>query len=701
MVLLCAGAALLQLAAGLPADRYSGTGSSTDYAIVASSTNAGLTGDVAGWRSTGGHPELGEPNATSSPPSLARHPYVQSCGQTSAVIAWKTDVAVTGAVEYGTTTALGLEASDTGTSTDHAVTLAGLLSGTTYYYTVKGDGVALATESFDTNKAGGPFTFVVFGDSGGGAPAQIDLAPLMDAEDPDFALHVGDVIYPDGEPENYDPYFFDVYRDLIKNACLFPTLGNHDIRTGNGQPYLDAFHLPTNAATGSERFYSFEYGDALFLALDTNSDFTDGSVQNQWLDQQLASTTRKWKFVYFHHAPFSIGNHGDDDSVIAELVPVFEQRGVDVVFAGHDHLYMRSVPINRVQYIVTGAGGRSLYVAFPRWYTAAYLDSTYSCTAVAVDGDTLTIRQVKQGGQTFDTFVLEKKEVATIELTPTDDSFVWGGAANANFGTSTVLEVDLTDQGFESQSYLKFDVSGLAGEVQAAWLRLYVDNPSVSGGSIHSITDLGWSESTITWNSRPQIDGTKLSTLATVFGSEWIAFDVGQAISGDGTYSFAINSTSTNGVSFSSKETPTNQPVLEIDYMLPAASTNTPPVADPGGPYVGVVGEETAFDGSGSSDPDGDAPLTFEWDFGDESSASAATTTHAYLLAGQYTVTLVVSDGVASSTPATTTATVSNPPPPPTPVPPPPTPVPAVPWTGLAVMAVLMSALRAWESRPR
>ena len=87
--------------------------------------------------------------------------------------------------------------------------------------------------------------------------------------------------------------------------------------------------------------------------------------------------------------------------------------------------------------------------------------------------------------------------------------------------------------------------------------------------------------------------------------------------------------------------------------------TGRPPVARPGGPYHGLPSVPIAFDGTGSTDPDGDA-LTFAWDFGDQAQGSGAQTAHAYASTGQYTATLTVSDGiyhVDGSTPVSVTST--------------------------------------------
>jgi PKD repeat protein len=103
-----------------------------------------------------------------------------------------------------------------------------------------------------------------------------------------------------------------------------------------------------------------------------------------------------------------------------------------------------------------------------------------------------------------------------------------------------------------------------------------------------------------------------------------------------------------------------------IVTSAPATATvtiaNRPPVASPGGPYGGNRTQPTAFDGSGSSDPDGDA-LTYAWNFGDGGTGTGPRPSHTYATLGTFTLSLVVSDGFTASAPEATTATIVNRPP--------------------------------------
>jgi len=88
-------------------------------------------------------------------------------------------------------------------------------------------------------------------------------------------------------------------------------------------------------------------------------------------------------------------------------------------------------------------------------------------------------------------------------------------------------------------------------------------------------------------------------------------------------------------------------------------SDNQPPVPESGGPYTGLAGDPVAFDGTQSSDPEGQ-PLLFAWNLGDGAVAVGPSPSHTYARGGRYSIDLLVTDGLWS-TRASTTAAIASP----------------------------------------
>ena len=119
------------------------------------------------------------------------------------------------------------------------------------------------------------------------------------------------------------------------------------------------------------------------------------------------------------------------------------------------------------------------------------------------------------------------------------------------------------------RTFLRVNVSGVGTRhVSSAHLQLQVANAtnanSVTGGSIHAITSCGWSETTMTWNTQPPIDGAALATLSAVAIGQVADFDVTAAIPGDGTYCFAIDTASTDSAIYNSREGCVQRPALVL-----------------------------------------------------------------------------------------------------------------------------------------
>jgi len=98
---------------------------------------------------------------------------------------------------------------------------------------------------------------------------------------------------------------------------------------------------------------------------------------------------------------------------------------------------------------------------------------------------------------------------------------------------------------------------------------------------------------------------------------------------------------------------------LQADYQSDTPTPNKPPVSNPGGPYTGIEGQAIVFSGSNSYDTDGSV-VSYQWDFGDGTSSNQPDPSHSYSAAGNYTISLTVTDNKGSITTTTTTADIQT-----------------------------------------
>src|SRR6185369_16850295 len=175
---------------------------------------------------------------------------------------------------------------------------------------------------------------------------------------PDLWLMLGDNAYNSGTDAEYQVGVFDVYQTPLRSSVLWPTLGNHDgvsadSATQSG-PYYDIFSLPAGGeaggvASGTEAYYSFDYGRVHFVCLDSYESGRAPAVPMlQWLASDLHAAHADWTVAFWHHPPYTKGSHDSDvDIELTEMrqnvLPVLEEAGVDLVLCGHSHDYERSV----------------------------------------------------------------------------------------------------------------------------------------------------------------------------------------------------------------------------------------------------------------------------------------------------------------------------------------------------------------------
>ena len=334
--------------------------------------------------------------------TLVRGPYLQSVTAESVIVVWETEGSSRGEVIYGETKEYGSSMTDQVVGTNHAVTLTNLAPYTTYHYRVVSDGVSLSPDAAFSTAAGPDqtkFTFAAFGDTRTGHQTHQEVVDSIVAIEPDFVLHTGDLVYR-GREFPYWEIFFEIERELMSRIPLFPALGNHE---DNHQHYFDLFYLP-----GNERWYAFDYGNALFICLQVDGivDFGPGSEQYDWLKSELEANRQPWLFVYFHIPPYSSTQREEPDveqEVRQALTPLFEQYGVDVVFTGHNHNYERN-EVNGVTYIVTGGGGAPLSVMEDPELTRAAFAVTFHFVLLEIDGNHLGATVFSSQGKILDEF---------------------------------------------------------------------------------------------------------------------------------------------------------------------------------------------------------------------------------------------------------------------------------------------------------
>ncbi len=347
---------------------------------------------------------------------------------------WTADTAGSGSVtvtspRYGSVTVAAsmqtFQPSATGLASafyQYRADISDLAPATGYTYSVMLDGQVLGSTYRLHTAPRNAFSFIAFGDSGSCSSEQQTLVGLMAAE-PDISMvvHVGDLAYPDGTYDDFESGYYGFNAPLMQRLPFFTTPGNHEYNTDNAAPYVAGVAAPACGVPASDqgRYYSFDWGCAHFVAVDSNLLATSSADQMlAWLDADLAAAKQPWRIVFLHHTPYPTGFHVGDPvcvAVQALVTPIVERHGVQLVLAGHEHAYERTYPLSGGQpaapgapstlYVVTGGGGGALesvgtlpvcalaVEAFH--YLRIDVAETLTISAVGLDGG--TIDRVKLG----------------------------------------------------------------------------------------------------------------------------------------------------------------------------------------------------------------------------------------------------------------------------------------------------------------
>ncbi|WP_392535384.1 metallophosphoesterase family protein [Nostoc sp. C117] len=248
--------------------------------------------------------------------------------------------------------------------------------------------------------------FVSVADTGTGAKGQYAVARAMNfyhKQNPyDLVVLAGDNIYNNGEIEKIGEVFERPYQGLLKQGVKFQAcLGNHDIRTANGDPQVKYVGFNMKG-----RYYTFRRGIVQFFALDTNSN-ADWKNQLSWLEKELSLSNASAKVVFGHHPIYSSGQYGSNSAFIKTFTPLFKKYGVQLYINGHEHNYERTRAIDGTTYLICGAGAGNRPVGRSEW--TEYSTSDLSFAAYDVYKDRIEVRAIGTNNRVFDKGIIQLK----------------------------------------------------------------------------------------------------------------------------------------------------------------------------------------------------------------------------------------------------------------------------------------------------
>jgi sugar lactone lactonase YvrE len=184
--------------------------------------------------------------------------------------------------------------------------------------------------------------------------------------------------------------------------------------------------------------------------------------------------------------------------------------------------------------------------------------------------------------------------IVTVTVPPSADAKVAQANPNTNYGTSTSLQVDKSPV---VESFVAFSVPDPGAPVTRATLRLYVVNASANGPKVYR-SDAAWSETALTWNTRPARQEL-LADIGKVPTGHYVDYDVTAAVTGPGDVSFDLVADSTDGTAFNSREASGNRPQLLVATDDGSALPPPPPPPGTVGDIVTLAGTSSGYSGDG------------------------------------------------------------------------------------------------------
>ncbi len=444
--------------------------------------------------------------------TVTRGPYLQRGSHNTVIVRWRTDVATDSRVRYSTSlTGTFTNVNDSTSTTEHAVTVSGLAANTKYFYSVGSTSAVLSGPDANTFFVTAPTPGTakntrvwVLGDAGTNNSNQKAVRDayysFTGTRHTDLWLMLGDNAYTDGTDAEYQNAVFgstNAYAAMLRKSVLWSTMGNHEGHTADSLtqsgPYYSIFTFPTNGeagglASGTEAYYSFDYGNIHFICLESYQvpgNSSAFSTMKTWLTNDINATTREWIIAFWHHPPYSKGSHNSDTEsqmvkMRTDVNPILEAGGVDLVLSGHSHAYERSYLIDGhyglsttftsamkvdagsgrdpapyqkatgtpahegAVYIVAGSSGQASggTLNHPAMFISL---NNLGSMVLDLDGSRLDARFLRENGTVADFFTIVKGSppppLPTVTIAATDSS---ASEAGPNSGTFTITRTGST-----------------------------------------------------------------------------------------------------------------------------------------------------------------------------------------------------------------------------------------------------------------
>jgi predicted phosphodiesterase len=278
-------------------------------------------------------------------------------------------------VNYGLTTGLGSAAKTEiiamttfgvpVTTYIHKVKLSNLQSNTVYYYkAVQGSSLSSIFSFRTAVLPGTNFRFLWMSDTQDGNVVHDKVNQKMILRNAYFSLYGGDLSR-DSTYTYWKNDFFRTYElNIISSVPFFSSPGNHEGWNQNTK----TFEMNPQNFSGTQDYYSFDYGDVHFISINNAISYVIGSQQYNFIQSDLAASNKLWKIAYFHKSAYVGGGAGEDTAMKRISQNLFVPNHVDIVFTGHSHFYQHNL-ISGIHHMVMGGAGGSLATPTNASYT--------------------------------------------------------------------------------------------------------------------------------------------------------------------------------------------------------------------------------------------------------------------------------------------------------------------------------------------